>query len=64
MTRSQNNDVTVNSLDVHKAEEELKSCPLIVRQYVKALKNALDRQKDLTNTAISKIRELSKTEQK
>lgn len=52
--------IQVKSIDTFKAEDEVKKCPLIVRQYVKALESALRSQQDLTRTAIGKIRELSK----
>ena len=51
---------TVVNFDEQKALEELKKCPKIVRDYVKLIKQHWDNQKDLTNKAISKLKELSK----
>lgn len=52
--------IQVNCIDDKKAEQELKSCPEIVRDYVKALKSALDGSRHVTNKAIAKIREQAK----
>lgn len=49
--------IQVNCIDDKKAEQELKSCPKIVRDYVKALKSALDACGQTRNKAIAKIRE-------
>jgi predicted nucleotide-binding protein (sugar kinase/HSP70/actin superfamily) len=49
----------VNQFDVDEAEKELKNCPLIVKQYVKLLKENVDRWKELNGKALGKIRELS-----
>jgi hypothetical protein len=50
----------VNQFDVGEAEKELKNCPLIVKQYVKLLKENVDRWKELNGKSLGKIRELSK----
>lgn len=49
--------IQVNNFDVHKAEEELKNCPKIVRDYVKLLKESLDMKQQLVSKAIGKLRE-------
>lgn len=46
-----------NAFDDRKAEEELKKCPKIVRDYVKLLKESNNRRMDLLKKAISKLRE-------
>lgn len=48
--------IQVNQFNDRKAEEELKSCPKIVRDYVKLLKEALKSQQELTAKAIGKLR--------
>jgi len=48
--------IQVECFDEKKAEQELKKCPKIVRDYVKLLKQSNERWKDLTNRAISKLR--------
>lgn len=52
--------IQVNDFDIKKAEEELKNCPLIVRIYVDLLKKSNERWKDLTNEAISKLKNTTK----
>lgn len=52
--------VQVNCFDDRKAEAELKKCPKIVRDYVKLLKESNERWQQLTNKAISKMREEAK----
>ena len=49
--------VQVKSLDEHKAKEVLKTCPKIIKDYVKALKSAIEGSQNTTNKAISKIKE-------
>ena len=49
--------ITVNPFDVYAAEEELKNCPKIVRQYVKMLKRSNEEWKHLTNKAIEKLKD-------
>ena len=49
--------IQVECFDEKKAEQELKKCPKIVRDYVKLLKQSNERWKDLTNKAISKLRQ-------
>lgn len=46
----------VECFDQKKAEQELKKCPKIVRDYVKLLKNSRDRWKDISDKAISKLK--------
>lgn len=50
----------VKQFDVHKAKQELKECPKIVRDYVKLLEEHNQRWKELAQKAIAKIREISK----
>jgi predicted nucleotide-binding protein (sugar kinase/HSP70/actin superfamily) len=50
----------VNQFDVDEAEKELKNCPLIVKQYVKLLKENVDRWKEVNRKAIREILVLSK----
>jgi predicted nucleotide-binding protein (sugar kinase/HSP70/actin superfamily) len=50
----------VNQFDVDEAEKELKNCPLIVKQYVKLLKENVDRWKEVNRKAIREIFVLSK----
>lgn len=52
--------IQVNCFDDRKAEVELKKCPKIVRDYVKLLKESNKRWEQLTNKAISKLREEAK----
>lgn len=52
--------VEVKCFDDKKAKEVLKTCPKVVRDYVRLLEEALKRQQELTAKAITKIRELSK----
>ena len=53
--------IEVKCFDEKKAEEELKKCPEIVRDYVKLLKDSRDRWKDISDKAISKLKTLSKS---
>jgi hypothetical protein len=53
--------IEVKCFDEKKAEEELKKCPEIVRDYVKLLKDSRDRWKDISDRAISKLKTLSKS---
>jgi hypothetical protein len=50
----------VNQFDVDEAEKELKNCPVIVKQYVKLLKDNADRWKEINRKAIREILVLSK----
>lgn len=52
--------IQVNCFDDRKAEAELKNCPKIVRDYVRLLKESNERWQQLTNKAISKLREQAK----
>ena len=49
----------VKQFDETRAKQELKSCPKIVRDYVKLLNEHYDRQKDLTAKAIGKLKSQS-----
>ena len=53
--------IEVKCFDEIKAEEELKKCPEIVRDYVKLLKDSRDRWKDISDRAISKLKTISKS---
>lgn len=48
---------SVKVLDIDKAKKEVKNCPLIVRQYVKALDHIIEIQKQTIEAAIKKLRE-------
>lgn len=50
--------IQVKQFDIDKAELELKNCPLIVRQYVKLLKEDRERWKDISKKAIGKLKGL------
>ena len=50
----------VNCFDDRKAELELKNCPKIVQDYVKLLKDNSERWKQVSETAIKKLRGQSK----
>ena len=52
--------IQVKALDEYKAKEVLKTCPKIIRDYVKALKSAIESSQQTTNKAITKIREQTK----
>jgi len=52
--------IVVQEFDIRQAEEELKKCPKIVREYVRILKDCYEREKQLTHDAIKKIKELAK----
>ncbi len=56
--------IQVKSIDVYAIEDRLRKDKtkegIEAWQYVKALKEALKRQQELTGTAINKIKELSK----
>lgn len=52
--------IKVNCFDEWEAEKVLKTCPKIVRDYVKLLKGSRDRWKDITKQAIKKLRENGK----
>lgn len=54
MTHIQKN-ITVKCFDVYKAEEELKKCPKIIRDYVKLLKEQTERWKALQRTTMKKL---------
>lgn len=52
--------IETNSFDVNKAEEELKNCPKIIRDYVRLLKEQTEHQKHLIAKAILKIKQQGK----
>ncbi len=52
--------IQVNSIDEYKAKAELKKCPKLVRDYVRALESVYEMNKTNLNLAIAKIRELTK----
>lgn len=47
--------INVKVFDDRKAEEELKKCPKIVRDYVKLLKKSIEGWKDISQKAIHKL---------
>ncbi len=49
--------IQVSCFDAKKAEAELKNCPKIVRDYVKLLKESNERWKEITNSALFKLRD-------
>lgn len=51
--------IQVKQFDENKAKEELKKCPLIVRQYVKLLQEHLESTNTISKKAISKLMELA-----
>jgi len=52
--------IQVKALNEFKAKEVLKTCPKIIRDYVKALKSAIESSQQTTSKAITKIREQTK----
>ena len=52
----------VKEFDVERARKELKSCPKIVRDYVKLLISHKEHWQSLCQKAISKLREQPNTE--
>jgi intergrase/recombinase len=52
--------IQVKTIDEYKAIEALKTCPKIVKDYVKALKSAIDGSQQTTRKAMSKIIELTR----
>lgn len=52
--------IQVESFDDRKAEEVVKTCPKIVQDYIKLLKQSKDRWEDLTQKAIKKLKEQNK----
>lgn len=53
-------DIQVKSIDVVEVKELLKSCPKLVRDYVKSLERCYEMSQETNKLAIRKIRELSK----
>lgn len=49
--------MVVKSIDVVKAKQELKSCPKIVRDYVRSLENLYSINKSTLDKAITKLKE-------
>jgi len=47
----------IKVFDEFKAKEVLKTCPKIIRDYVKLLKESNDRKQELLNRAISKLKQ-------
>ena len=47
-----------NNLNEYKAKDILKTCPKIIKDYVKALKSAIEGSQRTTQNAISKIKVL------
>ena len=47
-----------NNLNEYKAKDVLKTCPKIIKDYVKALKSAIEGSQRTTQNAISKIKVL------
>jgi len=52
--------IQVKALNEYKAKEVLKTCPKIIRDYVKALKSSIESNQQTTSKAITKIREQTK----
>jgi len=52
--------IQVKALNEYRAKEVLKTCPKIIRDYVKALKSAIESSQQTTSKAITKIREQTK----
>lgn len=52
-------DIQVNSIDIVEVKEFLKSCPKLVRDYVKSLERCYEMSQQTNKLAIRKIRELS-----
>lgn len=50
-------NITVKSLDENSAKQEVKKCNITVRNYVKALQNVIEANKQFSSKAIAKIRE-------
>jgi hypothetical protein len=49
--------IKVKSLDENSAKQEVKKCNITVRNYVKALQNVIEANKQFSSKAIVKIRE-------
>jgi len=50
----------VNQIDEEQVKKELQNCPLVVRQYVKALEQVCISKQEIIDKAIKKIKELVK----
>lgn len=50
--------IQVETIDMQKVKEALKDCPVIIKQYVKALENVRGMQQETIKQALKKIREL------
>lgn len=53
--------IQVNSFDVYKAEEILKTCPQIIKTYVKLLKEQTEKWKDLHYISMKKLKEANES---
>lgn len=53
-------NIQVKSIDIVEVKELLKSCPKLVRDYVKSLEQCYEMSQQTNKMAIRKIRELSK----
>lgn len=56
--------INVNTFNKKKARLEVRSCPEIVRDYVKLLEESNKRWEDLTKTALKKLKEKQSTPHK
>lgn len=54
--------ITVETIKMSLVRKSLEDCPQIVKDYVKALESSMDRQKQITLSALEKIKELAKEE--
>jgi len=52
-------DIKVESIDIAGAKKLLKTCPKLVRDYVKSLERVYEMSRQTNEMAIKKIRELS-----
>lgn len=58
MIKNRNNkSITVKQFDEEKANKELKTCPKIIRDYVKLLKEQVVNWKDIQHKTIQKLHE-------
>ena len=51
--------MNVRSINKRGVKKELKKCPQIVQDYVRSLEGLYENQKDITDKAIRKIKELN-----
>lgn len=52
--------IQVNDFDVRRAKAKLENCPKIVKIYVNLLEQSNKRWEDLTNEALSKLKNITK----